>query len=89
MKTLTMNIRIADNGEFEEKQAKIVSETSGIAGVKVQIKKAGEKSCPDFLELLEKYGDAGNEFYWFYPVSGNKDPEIPETLRKQVHFIHL
>ncbi len=29
MKTLTMNIRIADNGEFEEKQAKIVSETSG------------------------------------------------------------
>ncbi|MCI9319760.1 MAG: DUF58 domain-containing protein [Lachnospiraceae bacterium] len=43
----------------------------------------------DFLELLEKYGDAGNEFYWFYPVSGNKDPEIPETLRKQVHFIHL
>ncbi len=66
MKTLTMNIRIADNGEFEEKQAKIVSETSGIAGVKVQIKKAGEKSCPDFLELLEK---TDTDFVLFY--SGN------------------
>ncbi len=28
MKTLTMNIRIADNGEFEEKQAKIVDRKS-------------------------------------------------------------
>lgn len=43
----------------------------------------------DFLELLEKYGDAGNEFYWFYPIAWNRETEIPEKLQKQVHFIHL
>lgn len=43
----------------------------------------------DFLELLERYADAGNEFYWFYPVFRNGEPAIPEKLRKQVKFIHL
>lgn len=43
----------------------------------------------DFLELLEKYADAGNEFYWFYPILGKDDPVLPEKLRKQVRFIHL
>ena len=43
----------------------------------------------DFLELLLKYADAGNEFYWFYPVLGNREPELPEQLLKQVRFIHL
>lgn len=43
----------------------------------------------DFLELLEKYADGGNEFYWFYPVSGKEEPELPETIQKQVRFIHL
>ena len=43
----------------------------------------------DFLELLEKYADAGNEFYWFYPILGKADPVLPEKLRKQVRFIHL
>lgn len=43
----------------------------------------------DFLELLEKYADAGNDFYWFYPLPGNREPVIPEKLQKQVRFIHL
>lgn len=43
----------------------------------------------DFLELLERYADAGNEFYWFYPILRNREPEIPEKLQKQVRFIHL
>jgi len=43
----------------------------------------------DFVALLEKYADAGNEFYWFYPISGKTEPELSEKLRKQVRFIHL
>ncbi len=43
----------------------------------------------DFLELLERYADAGNEFYWFYPVMGSGEPKLPEKLKKQVRFIHL
>lgn len=43
----------------------------------------------DFLTLLEQYADAGNDFVWFYPVSGKKEPEFPEKLLKQVRFIHL
>lgn len=43
----------------------------------------------DFLRLLEKYADAGNEFYWFYPVRGKEDSVLPEKLKKQVRFIHL
>lgn len=43
----------------------------------------------DFVALLEKYGDAGNEFYWFYPVLGNNEPKLPEKLQKCVRFIHL
>ena len=43
----------------------------------------------DFLELLERYADAGNEFYWFYPIPGKDEPELSEKLQKQVRFIHL
>ncbi len=43
----------------------------------------------DFLALLEKYADAGNEFYWFYPIQEKQEPELPEKLQKQVRFIHL
>ncbi|MCM1191875.1 MAG: DUF58 domain-containing protein [Butyrivibrio sp.] len=43
----------------------------------------------DFLELLERFADAGNEFCWFYPVSGKETPELPEKLRKQVRLIHI
>jgi len=43
----------------------------------------------DFLGLLEKYGEAGNEFYWFYPLSGSGEPKLPDTIRKQVRFIHI
>ncbi len=43
----------------------------------------------DFLKLLEKYGDAGNEFYWFYPIMGEEEPKLPESLQKQVRFIQL
>lgn len=43
----------------------------------------------DFLFLLEKYQNAGNEYLWFYPFSGSREPEFPQTLMKQVRLIHL
>lgn len=43
----------------------------------------------DFVKLLSHFGEAGYEYRWFYPVSGNKDPKLPDEILKNVHFIHL
>ena len=66
MKTLTINIRIADNDDYHEKRERIIGETSGIAGLNVQIKKAEGESAGDYLDFLEK---TDTDFVTFY--SGN------------------
>lgn len=43
----------------------------------------------EFLLLLKKCQAAGLDFIWFYPVSGNQNPELPAELEKYVRFIHL
>lgn len=43
----------------------------------------------DFLSLLERYGESGSEYLWFYPVVGVKNPELPSALEKHVRVIHL
>jgi uncharacterized protein (DUF58 family) len=43
----------------------------------------------DFLALLKKYQAAGNDFVWFYPVSGGRTPEPVPELEKQIRLIHL
>lgn len=41
----------------------------------------------DFVDLLERYADGGNDFYWFYPVLRSSKPVIPEKLQKHVNVI--
>lgn len=43
----------------------------------------------DYTSLLERFGEAGNEYLWFYPVQGPKDPELPPALEKCVRVLHL
>lgn len=43
----------------------------------------------DFLELLGEYQASGREYRWFYPVSGNKMPELPVELKGHVQLIHI
>lgn len=43
----------------------------------------------DFCQLLLQYQSAGNDFLWFYPVSGSKNPDLPPGLEKQIRLIHL
>lgn len=43
----------------------------------------------DFLLLLKRFQNAGNEYLWFYPVSGSREPELPPELAKQIRLIHL
>lgn len=41
----------------------------------------------DFVELLERYADGGNDFYWFYPFPRGKKPKLSEKLMKHVNLI--
>ncbi len=43
----------------------------------------------DFLLLVRKFQDVGNEFVWFYPVSGRVEPKLPPELTGQVRLIHI
>lgn len=43
----------------------------------------------DYLSLLERFGDAGYEYLWFYPVLGIRDPELPPAVKNRVKVIHL
>ena len=43
----------------------------------------------DFLELLEKCHNEGVNFTWFYPYVGSEEPQVPENIRKHVHFLQL
>ena len=43
----------------------------------------------DFTELLKRYEAAGNSFTWFYPVSGNQEPELMPELKKRVEVIYF
>lgn len=43
----------------------------------------------DFLALLREYRDSGRDYRWFYPVSGNRDPELPADLKSHIQIIHI
>ena len=43
----------------------------------------------DFLELLREYQSGGRDYRWFYPVSGNSDPELPGDLQSHIQLIHI
>lgn len=42
-----------------------------------------------FQELLEQCHHTGNDYILFYPTPENKDPELPDFLRKKTVFLHL
>ncbi len=42
----------------------------------------------DYCQLLLQYQAAGNDFLWFYPVSGSRDPALPTGLEKRIRLIH-
>lgn len=44
---------------------------------------------PPFVELLEQYHNAGNDYMLFFPTLESNDPEIPDFLRKKTTFLHL
>ena len=41
----------------------------------------------DFVALLDRYEETDNPFTWFYPVLGNKEPELPPELQKRIEVI--
>ena len=41
----------------------------------------------DFMELLCQYKETNRPFMWFYPVSGQQKPKLPESLAKYVTVI--
>lgn len=43
----------------------------------------------DFVRLVTRYQDAGNDYLWFYPVQGSRDPELPPELTEQIRLIHF
>lgn len=43
----------------------------------------------DFLELLGEYQLSGRDYRWFYPVSGNQLPTLPEELKGHVQMIRV
>lgn len=43
----------------------------------------------DFVELLSRYRESGNPFIWFYPVQGNREPELPAGLEEQIEVIYF
>lgn len=44
---------------------------------------------PDYLDLLERCGQEGVEYTWFYPYYTAEEPEVPEGLRKHVQYVRL
>ncbi len=44
---------------------------------------------PDYLELLERCEQEGIEYTWFYPYYAADEPEVPESLRKNVQYVRL
>ena len=43
----------------------------------------------DFVALLTRYEETDNPFTWFYPVLGNKEPELPPALKKRIEVIYF
>lgn len=43
----------------------------------------------DFEEVLLKYSQSHQAFWWFYPLSDKEEPDIPKSLASKVQFIHL
>lgn len=41
----------------------------------------------DFVELLARYAETDSPFRWFYPVLGNREPELPAGLEKHIELI--
>lgn len=42
-----------------------------------------------FLNLVEEYDKAGNDYYWFYPLLEKEEPQLPAFLQKKIRFLHL
>lgn len=42
----------------------------------------------DYVDLLERYQDKGNQFIWFYPVEKNERPELPPKLAKSINIVY-
>lgn len=40
-----------------------------------------------FVELMERFSNAGNEFVWFYPVLENTDPRLPESVAEHIRVL--
>lgn len=43
----------------------------------------------DFLELLQKYHAAGQEYVWFYPVLESEEPQLPDWAKAHTRVLHL
>ncbi len=53
----------------------------------------------DFLDLVEKYQDAGGDYLWFYPVLGESEPDLVqghsqavrqiEKIKRRIRFLHI
>lgn len=43
----------------------------------------------DFIRLVEEYQQTGQDYIWFYPVEGSKDPKLPQSLAAHIRLIHL
>lgn len=43
----------------------------------------------DYMGLLEKCESEGIDYTWFYPYAELQEPEVPESIRKNVQFLHV
>ncbi len=42
-----------------------------------------------FVELVESFQNAGNDYMWFYPVWESTDPELPPALKDHIRILHI
>lgn len=56
----------------------------------------------NFLKVIEKYQEAGEEYLWFYPIMGDREPDFSESgkitgemslnldqIKKHIHFLSI
>lgn len=53
MVILTINIRVMDENDYKGKYEQELKEVIKLPGVKIQIKKAGEDACSDYVDMLD------------------------------------
>lgn len=42
-----------------------------------------------FVELVRQFDGAGNAFIWFYPVCGNTEPKLPQSVAAHIRVLHI